>query len=332
MKLICNSDINLAEWKELLANNKFSSPFQTPDFYAIYNSVPGQSADVFALRGEKGLEALCVVTLQKETGMKGYFSRRGIIYGGPLVADGSTDALKQLLREIDKKLKRKVIYLETRNFFSYNDYKQNFESEGWKYRPYLNYEIDLKDKTTGELLSAMKYNRKREINQSINSEAEFRAANSEAEVKELYSILKNLYETRVKLPLPSLTYFMQLFNSAVGKIFIVEHNKKIIGGSFCYYLKGHSIYTMYYCGLRDYDKKIFPTHLAILAAINFGIDENLKSLDLMGAGMKGKEYAVRDFKMQFGGELVEHGRFLRINQPLLYNLGKAALKILGKSR
>lgn len=330
MELICNSEVKVEEWKEFIANSKFASPFQTPDFYNLYNSISGQSAEVYAIREKGTLAALCVVTVQRETGFKGYFSRRGIIYGGILIADDRSDALSQLLIGIKKDLSGKAIYIETRNFFSYKNYQEKFESEGWNYKPYLNYEIDLSRKTMEGVLAEMKYNRKREIKQSIASGATFRAASSENEVKELYCILGNLYETRVKLPLPPLTYFIELFNSAIGKIFIVKHDNKIIGGSFCFYLKGHSIYTIYYCGLRDYDKKIFPTHLSILAAIDFGINENLKVLDLMGAGEPDKKYGVRNYKSEFGGELVEYGRFIKINNAFLYNLGKLGLSVLSK--
>lgn len=330
MELICDSEVKVEEWKEFIANSKLASPFQTPEFYNLYNSISGQSAKVFAIREKGILSALCVVTIQKEAGLKGYFSRRGIIYGGILIADKDSDALSRLLIGIKKELSRKVIYIESRNFFSYKDYVEEFKNQGWNYRPYLNYEIDLRQKTMDSLLAGMKYNRKREINQSVQSGAIFKVANSENEVKELYDILADLYETRVKLPLPTLTYFIKFFHSDIGKIFVVKHSDKIIGGSFCYYLKGGSIYTIYYCGLRDYDKKIFPTHLSIVAALDFGISESLTALDLMGAGEPDKKYGVRSYKSEFGGAQVEYGRFIRINNAFLYNLGKLGLSVLSK--
>jgi lipid II:glycine glycyltransferase (peptidoglycan interpeptide bridge formation enzyme) len=46
----------------------------------------------------------------------------------------------------------------------------------------------------------------------------------------------------------------------------------------------------------------------------------------MGAGKPDIPYGVRDFKMAFGGQLVEHGRFLCIHKPLLYWIGRLAVK------
>ena len=41
-------------------------------------------------------------------------------------------------------------------------------------------------------------------------------------------------------------------------------------------------------------------------------------------------YGVRDFKAKFGGQEVEHGRFLYISKPLLYKFGVLGVKILKK--
>jgi lipid II:glycine glycyltransferase (peptidoglycan interpeptide bridge formation enzyme) len=48
----------------------------------------------------------------------------------------------------------------------------------------------------------------------------------------------------------------------------------------------------------------------------------------MGAGKPDEPYGVRDFKAEFGGELVERGRFLCIRKPLLYKIGTLGVKWL----
>jgi lipid II:glycine glycyltransferase (peptidoglycan interpeptide bridge formation enzyme) len=49
---------------------------------------------------------------------------------------------------------------------------------------------------------------------------------------------------------------------------------------------------------------------------------------MMGAGKPGDGYGVREFKSEFGGELVEHGRFLYVCKPQLYVLGKFMVRRL----
>lgn len=321
-----NNDVDLIKWRQLLTENQFTSVFQSPEFYDLYNSTDGYSAEVFAIENENKYVALCVVTLQKETGLKGYFSRRAIVYGGPLIGNGKY--ITELLNFITKSISAKAIYTEVRNYFDYGSYDQQYRNAGWNFNGYLNFHLNLENTSFESLLDKMKYNRKREIRISKEENASYREAVDLNEVSELYNILNDLYKTRVKLPLPTKKYFEDLFRSSIGKVFIVLHNGKIIGGSFCLFFAANRIYTLYYCGLREYHKKIFPTHLAICAAINFGIDNNLKMLDLMGAGKPGEEYGVRKYKAEFGGNLVEHGRYIKINKPVLFKIGKLGLKLI----
>lgn len=330
MKLILNDSISVSSWNKLIQQNSFSTPFQTPDFFNFFNTIPGLSAKTYAIEAGNEILALCVITFQKEKGIKAFFSRRAIIYGGPLITPNNEKALEKLLTFINKDLKHKVIYIETRNFNDYSQYINIFKNHKWQFIPYLNYKIHTKDRTLENILSQIKYNRRREIKLSIKDGAVYGEANNPDEVKTLYNILADLYTKKVKLPLPPYTYFQNLFTSPIGKIFIVKHNTQIIGGAFCFYSPNNTLFTLYYCGLRDYSKKIFPTHLAILAALEFAVKNNLLMLDLMGAGKPGEEYGVRNYKAEYGGELVHHGRFLKINNPFLYNLGKTALSILAK--
>jgi lipid II:glycine glycyltransferase (peptidoglycan interpeptide bridge formation enzyme) len=330
--ILHQNNISTKKWESFISDNHFTTPFQTPAFFNFYNSVSGSSAQVFAVEEADMLLALCVVTFQKEKGVKAYFSRRAIIYGGPIIADGDKglSACSFLLKAILHELKHNVIYIETRNFNDYNDYKSCFASESWRYESYLNIQIPLQDKSVEDILSAFKYNRRREISLSLKEGATYILADNTDEITEIYHILEELYKQRVNLPLPSLDFFIKLFHSEVGKVFVVIHNHKVIGGSFCCYYHSNSIYTMYYCGLRNYHARIFPTHLAIMAAIDFGLKSKLRMIDLMGAGIPGREYGVRKYKAEFGGEMVEQGRFLRICNPFLYSLGKTGLAILKK--
>ena len=330
--IILFNNIPNKKWKLFLNNSTFATPFQTPEFFDFFNIEDGLSAEVFAVEENDELLALCVVTFQKEKGIKGYFSRRAIIYGGPLIADNekAKQALGILLLAINKKIKHKVIYAETRNFNDYSQYSECFLKNRWNYEPYLNVRISLFEKTIDEILANMKYNRRREIQLSFKECAITKEAENETEVTYLYNILYDLYKSRVKLPMPDLFFFIKLFNSQIGKVFIVEHNRRIIGGSFCFYYPNKSIYTMYYCGLRNYNSKIFPTHLAIMASIDFGIKHKLQVLDMMGAGKPSVEYGVRKYKAEFGGETVEHGRFINIYNPFLFKLGKTGLNLLKK--
>jgi serine/alanine adding enzyme len=328
MQIVIDHEINRVKWIDFIMGNQYTTPFQSPEFYDFFNKVPNQVATAFAIQGSRSLTALCVVTLQREKGLKGYFSRRAIIYGGPLVEINCELDLEELIRFINNYLRRKVIYLETRNFKDYSSLRSSLFKQGWTYFPHLDVQISLKSKTVQGLVGDMKYNRKREIKLSLKYGASYSEADSLEEVISLYSILTELYEEKVNLPLPELEYFIELFHSPIGKVFIVRHDHHIIGGSCCIYYPNSSIFTLYYCGKRNYMRNVYPTHLAIMAAMEFGVENNLQELDLMGAGKPGEEYGVRNYKSQFGGSLIEFGRFMIIYNHFLYKIGKLGLSLM----
>ncbi len=318
-------------WEALLEKSPCASPFQSPDFFEWFNGIsPLQYALVYAIEQAGQIVALCVVTLQKERGVKSFFSRRAIVYGGPLLDESRPDTWETLLRAMEKSLRGQAIYFEVRNYHDYRSLWAAYENRRWEYLPYLNVQLALEGKRPDDVLAGMKYNRRREIKLSRQHGASGRPAQSEEEVLQLYQILVDLYKDRVKVPLPEFDYFRRLFHASTGKIFVVEHEEKLIGGAFCLYLPGQAIYTQYYCGIRNYHPRIFPTHLAVWAAVEYGLECGARFLDFMGAGLKGQEYGVRTYKLEFGGELVEHGRFVKVLSPLFYRIGKTGLSVMQK--
>ncbi|NVO21362.1 MAG: GNAT family N-acetyltransferase [Bacteroidetes bacterium] len=332
MKLLVDDEIKIEDWNQLLEENKFSSPFQSFEYYQFMKSLPDITANAFAVDSGDGLLALCVISILKEKGVASYFSRRAIVYSGPLIKDGEEGmkGLEQLLDGINSQLKGSAIYGETYNFFNYSDYKHIFESKGWTYYPHYNVKIPIRDSKLEDILSTMKYNRRREIKMSLKAGAYIKEAEKSEEIADLYHILVDLYKSRVKLPLPSLEFFQGFKQSTIGKVLLVMHEDRVIGGCFCVFLPNKSIYTYYYCGLRDYHKSIFPAHLAVYAAIEFAVKNNLHLVDLMGAGKPDKEYGVRESKMRFGGDLVEEGRYKIIFNQVLFKVGVAGLKLTQK--
>jgi hypothetical protein len=328
LKILHNNEISRELWADLLAKTSFSSPFQTPEYFDVTGSIKGYNPEVFALYSSGKLKIIMLVILLRESGFKGIFSRRGIIFGGPLIFNATTQELSFFLTESYHRLKGKAIYLETRNFFDYTTYKESFFISGWNYIPYLDVTLNLEGINRETLTSLFNYNRRREIKQTISLGTTYSQCSQENEILEIYQILKELYSNKVKLPLPPFEYFFEYFKAGMLKVFIVIHEGKTIGGSFCPILPDKGLYTYYYCGLRNYNKRIFPTHLAILAALEYAIDNNIPNIYFMGAGRPGIEYGIRKYKLEFGGDLVENGRFLKVLNPFFYNLGKFGIKVM----
>ncbi len=328
MKVLINQDLSRHEWSNFVRSSAFSSPFQTPEYFDFFNSIPNLSAEVFAIEDNGELRVLCVITIQKEAGLKGFFSRRAIIYGGPIIEEGANISLRLLLNEIQTHLKKKVIYIETRNLYDYSKYLPEFEQAGWKYSPHLNYHLNCETK---ELVwSNLNSNRKRQIKKAFKNGVEIIEATELSEVTTFYEILKELYHKKVHKPLMPRQFFEYFFIRKLGKFLLVKYHDKIIGGIMCPVLKDNIIYEWYIAGLDSEYKDESPSVMATYAAISYAFNNRLSKFDFMGAGKPEEEYGVRDFKAKFGGQVIENGRFIKTLNPLLFNIGKIGLKGLSK--
>lgn len=326
---ISDSSIDTTKWSDLLKCSPFSNPFHSIQYYEAVNRVSQFEALAFAIQSPYGeYKALAVTTIQKEKGFKSWLSQRAIIYGGILLSpDSSTDDLRMLLIFIENKIHRKAIYIEIRNLFNYQFYNEVFKSEGWEYLPYLNIKIKLPSSDLNQAVKSFSYNRRREIRLTQSEGLAYDQVTDESDIVEIYKILQDLYRTRVGLPIPPIEFFIELWKANLMIAFRVTDSGTIVAGSFCPYLPGKAIYTFYYCGIRNYKKNTWPTHLAVLAAIEFGIKEGLEYLDFMGGGIGSENMGIRKYKLEFGANLTEEGRFLKINRPILYAIAKLAINI-----
>jgi hypothetical protein len=322
VRVIFNKEIHISQWKDFLSINPFSTPFQSPEFYELFNSVAGLSADVIAVEDSDCIRALVVITFQKEAGLKSFFSRRCIIYGGPLVDIRYPEASILLLQETFFRCRNKAIYIETRNLSDYKDFRDIFNQCDFKYVPYLNFHIKISDRNS--MLQLISNSRRRQINKALKCGVTWKEAANSDEIMRFYEILAALYRNKVRKPLPPPDFFIKFFDKGPGKYLMVWYNERIIGGIMCP-LSEKTIYEFYVCGLDDEYKEQSPSVLATWAAMEYASQNNIPQFDLMGAGRPEDRYGVREFKARFGGEQVEFGRFIKITNRLLYTLGKLGL-------
>lgn len=324
MEVLFNDSIPRDSWSEFLNSNLHSTPFQSPEFYDFVSSVDNMIVEAVAISETASLKALAVITIQKENGIKGYFSRRGIIYGGPLIGDNN-EANEMLIRNISANLRGKTIYIESRNLSAYNNSKEIFNRYGFKYTPWLNFQLNTRDQVS--VFSTMSNSRVRQIKKAKKNGVGWAEAKDKNEVKAFYSILYELYKKKIGKPLPSLEFFLNFFETNLGKYLLVIYQNKIIGGIMCPILGQKTIYEFYVCGLDQDYKEQYPSVMATWAAIEFAFQNNIAVFDFMGAGSPEDKYGVREFKARFGGDLLEYGRFVKIHNGFLYKIGVMALKI-----
>lgn len=324
-------EIDINSWVNLIKESNLSSVFQIPEIYNYWMKQEECIPYVFGIKNSiNELLATCLVVVQfNGTGIKKYFSRRAIIYGGPVIHNNcnKSEVLASLLEGINKKLKSKSIYVEFRNSFDYSELDEIFIENNYKYLPYQNFKIQLTDEKT--IFSNLTSEKRRQIRRSFREGVEISYENNIFNIEGVYNIIKRIYEEKVKKPLPKLSFFKELTQFENGNVVALIYKGKVIGGGFLVF-DNHTVYDWYRGGLdRDY-KHLYPSTVAAWAVIKYGLTKNLKKFDFMGAGLKNEEYGVRKFKAQYGGLLVEHGRYQKIFKPKLFKLAKLGLKILKK--
>ena len=330
-KVVEIKDIDTKAWEDLSSISPVASWFQTREAYDFYNNLTFLEAFALGVENEGRLKGVVVGYVQKDGGrLKRFLSRRAIILGGPLLADEISDEeLVLLLKTLKKQLNRKAIYIETRNFSNYGRWRLAFEQCGFAYEPH--YDIWVDTSSMDVVNDNLGKSRKRDIRVSLRDGATVVIQPTMEQVKEYYAILSNLYRNKVKTPLFPLPFFEKLYDLPSSAFLLVEYGGKIVGGTVCVGLHGKVLYEMYACGLDGVNKNIFPSELATFAGLQFASDHGFPRFDMMGAGRPDDGgYGVRDFKLKFGGELVEFGRYIHVCNRLLFGLGKLGVKIMKK--
>lgn len=312
--------IDRQQWSELVRTSETGTWFQSPEAYDFFASLPElMEPFVYGVERAEKLCAVCVGYVTKEPNpIKQFFTRRAIIIGGVVVAANcAKEDIVILLNYVRKELKPKSIYIETRNFNDFSPWKEAFEAAGFVYKPHLNFHVD---PATNNLSD----NRKRQLKKS---DAVVSEGVNELEIREWYEVLSELYRTKVKTPLWPIDFFLEAYRQGIAKFLLVKHEGRIIGGSMVV-ADERTVYEWFECGLNAECKDQYPSVMATWGGIQLAHQSGCTRYDMMGAGEPGVPYGVRDFKAEFGGQMVEHGRFLCVCKPMLYRLGVCVVKIL----
>ena len=355
IKLLTYPDIDPQQWQALIDRSPYATWFQTKEAYEFYAALSSElipfAFGIEECRGDEAMRQLgdkdgdrlvgvIVGYITRErNAIKQFFTRRAIIIGGPVIdEDATTEEITALLNAV-KKLQRSdlqpkgrttatrstglsPIYIETRNFHDYSKWKSVFGTNGFAYQPH--YDIHVHCNAQHQ----MSEQRIRQVKKALKNGATICEAQSEQEIRDWYRILSRLYRTKVRTPLFSEEFFLRFYRENRGIYILVKFQGKVIGGMMCPILNNKAIYEWYVCGLDEEYRELYPSVMATYAAIEYAKAKGLLLFDFMGAGKPDIPYGVRDFKMEFGGELVEHGRFLCVRKPLLYKIGEFGVSLL----
>lgn len=331
-KLLTEIDkINRKKWSDFVFNHPDGNIFQSPEMHEVYEKTEKYEPVFLAVKENNDIFGILLAVIQKEhSGFIGKFSSRSIIWGGPLLKDNNEKVLDLLLKEYNRKIKKKAIYSQFRNLWNWGDLRKSFEINGFTFEDHLDIFFDL-NYSEEDLLMQMHKQRRHNVRRAKNKGTVFTEITNIDGIKQSYQLVKETYK-RVKLPVGDedffLTAFEVLYQKKMARFFGAYHLDKLIGVRvvLCY----KDLVYDWYAGSSYKDTNKYPNDFLPWEIMLWSKNNGYKVFDFGGAGKPGVPYGVRNYKKKFGGEFVNYGRFEFIHKPILMKIGKVGLKIWKK--
>ena len=322
------SEINENQWRRLIIRSQTASFFQTPECYEFYASLSFLKPFIYGVsEKDKLMGVMCGYIISAGNSLQRFFSVRAIVPGGLLPDPNiSTEGLKLLLEKAKTDLSKKAIYIEIQNYKDYNEYKLIFESTKFNYEPYLNFYVPTYDAPTalGRLSDALQ----KQLKMAQNAGVEWQETKLKEDIKAFYAKLKRQHRKSPQTTLFPLEFFEKLVTIPNGKLFIVKHKRKVVGGMACVILPGSTMYEWFMCDEVENSngRDVYAGTVTNWSGIEYAAKNNIFRLEFMNIGKPTADFKAHEYKRKYGGQSVELGRFLFINKPLLYFIGKFVLE------
>lgn len=318
--------VDFSLWKSFVYNHPNGNIFQTPEMYEVYSKTKNYEPILVTIGDKNNLYGLILGVIQKEKYF-GYFTSRSIITGGPLVKDNDPVVLNDLLIKYNAAIKKKAIYSQIRNIFDTSLQREVFLRNGYVYDDHLDIIHDL---TKSEEEQWMKISRdKKKCIKNANKNLLVKNITHESKkIDEIYYLLKKVYK-RVKLPLPDISFFTNAIEILQREkninIFAAYLSEQLIGVRIVLCYK-NLIYD-WYAGSDNKYLKYRPNDILPWEVMKWGSQNGYEIFDFGGAGKPKVPYGVRDYKLKFGGFLVNYGRYEAIHQAMKMSFAKTAFKL-----
>ncbi|GAB3544136.1 lipid II:glycine glycyltransferase FemX [Spirosoma fluminis] len=255
-----------------------------------------------------------------------FLTSRILIWGGPVVRNHVPAVADGLLRHYQN-TGPNVMYTQVRNLIDTAVFRDQFRRYGFRYEEHLTLIVDLNQSET-TLWRDVSTKRRNQIRRAEKEGCIVEKQDSLSALKVSYAILKDGYE-RTKLPLPDFSHFEALHQQADAysglRVFTVSWQGEIIGCMLCL-AHSHWLFDYYAGAYRQYYKK-YPNDLLPWRVLLWAKENGFTQFDFGGAGKPGVPYGVREYKKQFGGLLVNHGRYERTTYPRLFALITNAFRL-----
>lgn len=334
-KVLFTETIERDKWGEFVYNHPHGTIFQTPEMAEVYkrtNNYEPISLAVTDGDSDEILAVLLAVVIKEMTGLLGSFSARSIIHGGPLFYDDEKGIIaeKTLMKQYNEIAKRKALYSEIRSLNDTSNLNLLFDGNGYKFEDHYNFMIDLK-KSKEEIWNGIHKSMRKNIKKSLKNGVSIEEIKNRSHVQTYYEFLKDVYKY-AKVPLADITLFEAIYDVLVpkgmAKFHLAKCDEEYIGGRSTLIYK--KLIYAHHVGVPKVYKKLYPNALLNYHIITWGQENGYQVFDFGGAGNPKKEYGVREFKRQFGGDLVNFGRYRNTHHPIKMKISEKGFEVYKK--
>lgn len=323
MKILLGNNIDRAQWAAFVNQHPQGSVFQTPEMYDVYKVTEKTEPIVIAVQERKEIVGVLLAQILTNGGaLASWLTARSIIIGGPLAKDNDMQIVELLIQEYRKQLPYKTIYSEVRPVYPMADIK------GWKRVGHYNLVMQL-DKSEEELWNGMHKERRRNVGQAEKAGLRFKEVTDAEDRKEVVALLRKTYE-RKHVPMADDSLFARLTEimPEYVRFFAAFKEEKMIAGEIRLGYK--DLLYAWYAGSDEEYFKLRPNDFTMWNVIKWARENGYKEFDFGGGGEPGKPYGVRDYKLKYGCEMYDYGRYVRAHRPITYAMAKFAYNLYHK--
>lgn len=327
--ILTYEQINKSQWADFVRDHPKGNVFQTPEMYEVYACTKHTTPLIIA--EEENNEIVGILLAQIITNgdsLASWITARSIIIGGPLVKDEREDVLYNLIDAYKRLVSNKVIYSEIRPIYDVADMAPYLLKTNWKRRGHYNLSMSLSI-TPEDLFNQMHKERRRNVNQAIKAGLNFREVTEISDVCAIVELIKKTYE-RKHVPISYLDMFEQVHQKMKQYVhfFGTYCDGKMIAGQIRLGYK--DLLYAWFAGSDDKYFKLRPNDYTMWNVIKWGTEHGYKLLDFGGGGEPGKPYGVRDYKLKYGCEMYDYGRYVLVHRPFTYWMATKAYALYQK--
>ncbi|PWE00347.1 hypothetical protein [Marinilabilia rubra] len=315
--------VDREKWEAFVLDHPDGSVFQLPGMFDVHEHAKYQRpAGWFAFEGDNLVGLMVSVNFWNAIFPMSLFTRRQVVFGGPLVAENDMGVLLALLEALVKETGRKAVFSEIRNLKLGLSLKPLYEEAGFYYESHLSVGIDMSRKSN-DLWASLSPSRRDNIQKMGTTNHTIRNLHGSEDVYKIWDILR-CYIGRKGRPIPDLSLFQSLDQSPLLNTHLrikgMEINHELKAVILIMIIKNRSV--IWFDGHCLSDKEFWKYDGFLWGVIQELQSEGIRYLDLGTGGRPGKDYFARQYKKSYGGMVKETGRYIYVHNWLLWGLGK----------